>query len=160
MMLCEAKCQTNGYHMAAPRDDKKSIKEKNMFIWTIADPQGLDEDSHAQHCLLKLCCATTAGFSYSQSRSSRERMTNGHNLKGNKLCLIYSLLHICILWEYQILQGWKKTFLPREVLAGTASLLIQNDTHERTTVSIQGMYVWIVKYPMRLLRSKNIVIII
>ena len=30
---------------------------------------------------------------------------------------------------------------PNAVLAGVASFLIQNDTQDKTTVSIQGMYV-------------------
>lgn len=47
--------------------------------------------------------------------------------------------------------------LPNAVLAGVASFLIQKDTQERTTVNIQGMYVWIVKYPILLLKSKYIV---
>lgn len=34
---------------------------------------------------------------------------------------------------------------PKAVLAGVASFLIQKDTQERTTVRMQGMYVWIVK---------------
>lgn len=46
---------------------------------------------------------------------------------------------------------------PNAVLAGVASFLIQNDTQDKTTVSIQGMYVWIVKYPILLLNSKYIV---
>lgn len=47
--------------------------------------------------------------------------------------------------------------LPNAVLAGVASFLIQKDTQESTTVNIQGMYVWIVKYPILLLKSKYIV---
>jgi hypothetical protein len=48
----------------------------------------------------------------------------------------------------------KKCVSPKDVLAGTASLLIQKDTQDRTTISVQGMYVWMVKYPILLLRSK------
>lgn len=35
--------------------------------------------------------------------------------------------------------------VPKAVLAGVASFLIQKDTQERTTVRMQGMYVWMVK---------------
>lgn len=35
--------------------------------------------------------------------------------------------------------------LPNAVLAGVASFLIQNDTQDKTTVRMQGMYVWMVK---------------
>lgn len=135
-------------------------------MWTTADPQdfGISTLSIASlNCRLRkqLQLLQLQQDSPTSSVAVQERKWPIITIwKGNKLWLIYSPLHICIPWEYQIIQGWKKTFLPREVLAGTASLLIQNDTHERTTVSIQGMYVWIVKYPIRLLRSKNIVIII
>lgn len=38
-----------------------------------------------------------------------------------------------------------RVVLPNDVLAGTASLLIQKDTQERTTIRVHGMYVWMVK---------------
>lgn len=34
---------------------------------------------------------------------------------------------------------------PSDVLAGTASLLIQKETQDSTTMSVQGIYVWMVK---------------
>lgn len=43
---------------------------------------------------------------------------------------------------------------PKAVLAGVASFLIQNDTQDKTTVSMQGIYVWMVKYPILRLNSK------
>lgn len=35
--------------------------------------------------------------------------------------------------------------IPNDVLAGTASLLIQKETQDRTTIILHGMYVWMVK---------------
>ena len=45
---------------------------------------------------------------------------------------------------------------PNETLAGIASTLIQNATHDRITISIVGMYSWITKNPMSLLSIKSI----
>lgn len=47
---------------------------------------------------------------------------------------------------------------PNTVLAGTDSLLSQNDTWERMTVMMQGRYVWITKYPIFLFKWKWAVI--
>lgn len=33
--------------------------------------------------------------------------------------------------------------MPSATLAGAASILIQKDTHERMTISREGMYIWI-----------------
>lgn len=33
--------------------------------------------------------------------------------------------------------------MPSPTLAGAASMFIQNDTHERMTMSREGMYIWI-----------------
>ncbi len=43
---------------------------------------------------------------------------------------------------------------PREILAGTASMLIQKDTQERMTMRTDGIYVWSRKNPYCRLRLK------
>lgn len=58
--------------------------------------------------------------------------------------LSFSSFSINFFQEWHLMFGENKITLlcvaiPNEVLAGTASLLIQKETQERTTISVQGM---------------------
>lgn len=84
---------------------------------TATDPGGLDQDSLR---IFSLCC----GVPWCKPR----------------IIILKPWIFLISLFLSEDFYAWG-TYIPNDVLAGTASLLIQNETHERTTVSIQGMYV-------------------